>query len=106
MHPRTLLALALLALALLAGPALSPAQERPPAAPADAPAASALAYRPAFDHLPRGVVAPRDTTPGNDTAAWRAANDTVGRHTRGHSDVLRWERAHPDVRVPPAEERP
>ncbi len=101
MHPRTLLALA-----FLAWPALSPAQARPAAAPTDAPAATPLAYRPAFDQLPRGVVAPRDTTPGNDTAAWRSANDTVGRHTRGHSDVLRWERAHPDVRVPPAEERP
>lgn len=104
MYPRILLALA-----FLAGPAQSPAQERPPAVSADAAApgaAAPLAYRSAFDLLPRGVIAPRDTTPGKDNDAWRAANDTVGRHTRGHSDVLRWERANPGVQVPPAESRP
>lgn len=77
-----------LALALLAAPALSPAQTAPPsiAAVAD-PAAPVPApvYRSALAHAPRGVV--------QDSQDWRGANAQVGRFRRGHADILKWEQS-------------
>lgn len=78
----------LLALALLAAPTLSPAQTAPvPSAAVADPAATVPApeYRSALAHSPRGVV--------QDSVDWRAANAEVGRNTRGHADILKWEQA-------------
>ncbi len=33
------------------------------------------------------------SVPGPAAQDWRQANDTVGRHLRGHADILRWEQA-------------
>lgn len=78
----------LLALALLAAPALSPAQSTPAIPPAVAdPAATVPApeYRSALAHGPRGVA--------QDSADWKAANAEVGQFRRGHTDILKWEQS-------------
>ena len=77
----------LFALALIA-PALSLAQNAPPALAAAAdPAATAPVpvYRSALQGGPRGVV--------NDSADWKAANAEVGQFRRGHTDILKWEQS-------------
>jgi len=89
----------LLALAILAAPALSPAQDRPADAAAPVPAP---VYYPALDYRPRGVVATRETEPRKEREAWRDANADVGQFTRGHRDIVRWEQARP----PAPEARP
>lgn len=75
-------------LALLAVPTLSPAQAAldSPAAVAN-PAATVPApeYRSVLAHSPRGVA--------QDSVDWKAANAEVGRNTRGHVDILKWEQA-------------
>lgn len=79
----------LLVLALLAWPALSPAQsapERHQAALAAADPDAAVPtprYRSVLAHTPRGVV--------QDSANWQHANAQVGQYRRGHSDILRAE---------------
>lgn len=35
---------------------------------------------------------------------WKAANTTVGQYPRGHSDILKWERAQQAVPPPPPQE--
>lgn len=81
----------LLALAVLAWPALNLAQTAPkkttPAIAAVDPAAPApaLLYRSALAYSPRGVV--------QDSDDWSAANARVGQFVRGHSDILKAEQA-------------
>jgi len=81
----------LLALAVLAWPALNPAQtvpEKPTAAISAAdPAATVrvIRYRSAFEYGPRGGVQAHDD--------WPAANARVGQFARGHSDILKAEQA-------------
>ena len=72
-------------------PALQPSD---PAAPV--PAAP---YRSVFADLPSGVEAGRED--------WKKANAEVGRFTRGHVDILKWEQqtppANPATPATPAE---
>lgn len=81
----------LLALAVLAWPALNLAQSAPdhnrtPTAAADAGASvSALRYHSALAYSPRGVVQDQDD--------WAAANARVGQFARGHADILKAEQA-------------
>lgn len=86
----------LLALAVLAWPALSLAQSTPEKTSAAIAAIAAIAadpgapvpavrYRSALEHSPRGVV--------QDSEDWRAANARVGQFARGHSDILKAEQA-------------
>jgi hypothetical protein len=87
----------LLALAVCAWPVLSLAQDasKPAAAPASAadPAATvpAVQYRALFDAGPKGVVQEMD--------AWPAANARVGQYPRGHSDILKAEKAQATPRT-------
>lgn len=91
-----------LVLALLAVPALSPAQTAPdsPVAVVDpTTAVPAPAYRSA---LPRGGVV-------QDSIDWKAANAEVGRYTRGHMDILKWEQSQgsaPSAKPQPATPMP
>jgi hypothetical protein len=65
---------------------LGSAQAQDPSIPQPAdPAASvpAVNYRSVFADLPTGVEAGRED--------WKKANDDVGRFTRGHVDILKWE---------------
>ena len=78
--PAAALAATLPLLARAADPA-DPAAPVPPAV-----------YRSAFAGVPTGVE--------QDTVPWRQANETVGQFPRGHSDVLKWERAHPGATAP------
>lgn len=63
----------------------------PLAAIAQTPAADpsspvpAMVYRSVFADTPRGVEI--------GTVSWRDANAIVGRFTRGHADILKWEAA-------------
>ena len=72
-------------------PALQPGD---PAAPAPA-----VPYRSVFADLPTGVEAGREN--------WKKANAEVGRFTRGHVDILKWEQqtppANPATPATPAE---
>lgn len=62
-----------------------------------------VTYRSVFNDLPKGVEAGREN--------WKTANDNVGRFTRGHIDILKWEQqqaapaAKPDT-VPAAAAHP
>ncbi len=60
--------------------AFAQAQATDPAIPVPA-----VGYRSVFSDMPRGVE--------TDTIDWRAANAEVGRFTRGHIDILKWEAA-------------
>ena len=60
--------------------AIAQAQATDPASPVPP-----VAYRSVFADTPTGVE--------TDTLAWRVANDEVGRLTRGHIDILKWEAA-------------
>lgn len=93
----------LLALAVLAWPAMNLAQSAPekttaaadPAAPAPA-----LHYQSALVYSPRGVAQGADD--------WAAANARVGQFARGHADILKAEQAQgqpakPDAPAPGAQ---
>lgn len=88
----------LLALAILAWPALNQAQPvaQPPAAPGSVadPAAPvpAMSYRSVLDTASKGIV--------QDTDDWQAANARVGQFPRGHADLLQWEAAQGASRAP------
>lgn len=86
----------LLALAALAWPALSlaqnaPDQTRTPPAAADAGASvPALRYHSALIYSPRGVVQDQDD--------WATANARVGQFARGHADILKAEQAQGNIK--------
>jgi hypothetical protein len=63
--------------------------------PAD-PAAKvpAVSYRSVFADLPTGVEAGRED--------WKKANNEVGRFTRGHVDILKWEQQQAAPAAPAA----
>lgn len=66
-----------------------------PAPQATDPAANvpAVSYRSVFADLPTGVEAGRED--------WKKANNEVGRFTRGHVDILKWDQQQA-VPAPPA----
>lgn len=63
-------------------------QPADPAAPVPA-----VSYRSVFADLPTGVEAGRED--------WKKANEDVGRFTRGHVDILKWDQQQA-VPAPPA----
>ncbi|MDP2032871.1 MAG: hypothetical protein Q8K29_05605 [Polaromonas sp.] len=67
-------------------PALQPAD---PAVPVPA-----VSYRSVFADLPTGVEAARED--------WKKANNEVGRFTRGHVDILKWEQQQAAPAAPAA----
>ena len=77
------------------------AQDAPALQPTD-PAAPvpAVTYRSVFADLPTGVEAGRED--------WRKANTDVGRFTRGHVDILKWEQQAPQASpaTPPEAAKP
>lgn len=83
MHFKTLVALA-----VAVWPAVSPAQTPDARAAVVEPSASVpeISYRPVLRDIPKGVV--------NDSLDWVRVNAEVGQFTRGHMDIVRWERAH------------
>ena len=69
------------------------------ASPSDANAsAPTLLYRSVFLDLEKGVV--------TDALDWKKANQEVGRFTRGHIDVLKWEESEAAKRGPSTEPKP
>lgn len=66
-------------------PVLALAQATAPAASTSGASVSepSLTYRSAFQDLPLGVE--------ESATDWKKANAEVGRFTRGHADLLRWE---------------
>lgn len=64
---------------------------------ANAPVLAPL-YRSVFLDLEKGVV--------TDTLDWKKANEEVGRFTRGHIDVLKWEESEAAKRGPSTEPKP
>lgn len=79
--------------ALPAAPVPAHAQALPASAPRHhaatdaAQAVPAPSYRNVFTEVPAGVEQGRTD--------WRSANDEVGRFTRGHIDLLKWEQSQP-----------
>lgn len=71
------------------------AQGAPASQPTD-PAAPvpAVPYRSVFSDLPTGVEAGRED--------WKKANNEVGRFTRGHIDILKWEQQQAGPAAPTA----
>lgn len=52
----------------------------------------AVAYRSVFADLPSGIE--------ETVLDWKAANAAVGQFKRGHADLLKWEREHPQPASP------
>lgn len=93
----------LLALAVLAWPALNLAQSAPEKTTA---AADPVAPVPALHYQSALVYSPRGVTQGTDD--WAAANARVGQFARGHADILKAEQAQgqpakPDAPAPGAQ---
>ena len=81
----------LLALAVLAWPALNLAQSAPEKTTAATAAADPAAPVPALHYQSALVYSPRGVTQGTDD--WAAANARVGQFARGHADILKAEQA-------------
>lgn len=89
--------------AFAAAPQVATAQTTPAvssaASPSDASApVPAPVYRSVFADLEQGVV--------TDALDWKKANEEVGRFTRGHIDVLKWEESEAAKRGPSTEPKP
>ncbi len=78
-------ALCLMGLAM-AGHAMAQATSSTSAVSQFDAAVPSVVYRSVFTTTSRGVE--------KDTVDWRKANDEVGRFTRGHIDILKWEEMH------------
>ena len=82
----------LLALAVLAWPALNLAQSAPETTTATTAAADPAAPVPTLHYRSALMYHPRGVAQGSDD--WAAANARVGQFTRGHVDILKAEQAH------------
>lgn len=96
----------LLALAVLAWPALNLAQSAPEKTTAATAAADPAAPVPALHYQSALVYSPRGVAQGADD--WVAANARVGQFARGHADILKAEQAQgqpakPDAPAPGAQ---